>query len=53
MSEKQNEGLISGTLEAIGAVGRRNAVTRTVVAKALGMTSRDGQRTVSKLLESE
>ena len=53
MSKQQNEGLIAGTLEAIGAVGRRNAVTRTMVAMALGMASRDGQRTVSKLLEVE
>lgn len=53
MSKQQNKGLIAATLEAIGAVGRRNAVTRTVVARALGMGSRDGQRTVSKLLEDE
>ena len=53
MSEKTNEGLIAGTLAALGAVGRRNAVTRTVVARVLGMGSRDGQRTVSKLLEDE
>lgn len=53
MSEKPNKGLIAGTLAALGAVGRRNAVTRTVVARALGMASRDGQRIVSKLLEAE
>ena len=41
MSEKTNEGLIAGTLAALGAVGRRNSAPRLTVARSLGMDGRD------------
>lgn len=53
MSKQQNEGLIAATLEAIGAIGRHNSAPRLTVARSLGMDGRDGERTISKLLEIE
>lgn len=53
MSEKPNKGLIAGTLEAIGAIGRHNSAPRLTVARSLGMDGRDGERAISKLLEIE
>ena len=53
MSEKTNEGLIAGTLAALGAVGRHNSAPRLTVTRSLGMDGRDGERTISRLLEIE
>ena len=46
-------GAVEAVLCALGAVGRDHAVTREQVARALGLSSQDGSRTVSKLLEKE
>ncbi len=51
--KETEEGLIAATLRSMGAVGRRNAVTRTQVARTLGMDTAEGKRTVSRLLERE
>lgn len=53
MSNIKNDGLIAGTLEAIGAIGRHNSAPRLTVARSLGMDGRDGERAISKLLEIE
>lgn len=47
------QGPVEAALRALGAVGRCNAVTREQVARAIGLSSQDGSRTVSKLLERE
>ena len=53
MMREQKEGLVAATLKAMGAIGRRNAVTRTEVARCLGMDTAEVKRTVSRLLERE
>lgn len=53
MMKETEDGLIAATLRSMGAVGRRNAVTRTQVARTLGMDTRDGKRVISKILEAE
>ena len=47
------QGPIECVLRSLGAIGRDHAVTREQVARALGLSSQDGSRTVSKMLEKE
>lgn len=47
------QGAVEAVLRAMGAIGRDNAVTREQVARAMGLDSQDGKRSVSKILEAE
>ena len=50
MQNAKDDGLIAGYLRRIGAVRRRNSITRENVAKGVGLSS---ARQVSKVLEVE
>ena len=51
--DDQNIGVVEAALRSMGAVGQENAVTRAQLAKALGLETKDGPRSVSKMLETE
>ena len=50
MPKQRGEGIISGYLRRMGAIGRRNAIKRRDVAKGVGLSC---ARSVSRVLETE